>query len=271
MKSGLEQTRRVRGIVSSKKSGARVDASRHPPPAALADVVETYWTGSWDLRGEPPHVTELISDPCVHLVYEWGDRGRSARVVGVWTHLWRRELADRGHVVGVKLRAGVASAVVAAPICAFNNVITPLTTVLPTAPKPTQIVGESGSQPDAFEVLSAWLLANAKAGPDHARAQTLVETIKGDPEITSVDVLAESSGIGLRTVQRLFREHVGPSPKLVIRRHRLQEVAVRLDRGESISLAGLAADLGYADQAHLTRDFKAMVGKTPTGFLAAAD
>ena len=35
-------------------------------------------------------------------------------------------------------------------------------------------------------------------------------------------------------------------------------------RGGSIDWAGLAAELGYADQAHFTRDFTAMVGESPT-------
>jgi AraC-like DNA-binding protein len=67
-------------------------------------------------------------------------------------------------------------------------------------------------------------------------------------------------------LERLFAEHVGAPPKHVIRRHRLQEVALRLERGEAPSLADLAAELGYTDQSHLTRDFKSVVGKSPREF-----
>jgi AraC-like DNA-binding protein len=41
-----------------------------------------------------------------------------------------------------------------------------------------------------------------------------------------------------------------------------------MDSGASIDWAGLAADLGYADQAHFTRDFTAMFGETPTQYAA---
>lgn len=52
----------------------------------------------------------------------------------------------------------------------------------------------------------------------------------------------------------------------MIRRHRLQEAALRIERGEDVSLARLAIELGYADQAHLSRDFKAAVGASPKAF-----
>jgi AraC-like DNA-binding protein len=64
----------------------------------------------------------------------------------------------------------------------------------------------------------------------------------------------------------VFRAHVGATPKHVIRRTRLQEVALRLERGDAVSLSRLAAELGYADHAHLARDFKGATGKSPSAF-----
>jgi AraC-like DNA-binding protein len=59
---------------------------------------------------------------------------------------------------------------------------------------------------------------------------------------------------------------VGVGPKWVIRRYRLHEVTERMAAGSRIDWAGLAADLGYADQAHLTRDFGALFGEPPTRY-----
>jgi AraC-like DNA-binding protein len=67
-------------------------------------------------------------------------------------------------------------------------------------------------------------------------------------------------------LQRLFAEHVGVGPKWVIRHYRLNEVKRRMAAGTAVDWAGLAAELGYADQAHLTRDFAAMVGEPPTRY-----
>jgi AraC-like DNA-binding protein len=53
------------------------------------------------------------------------------------------------------------------------------------------------------------------------------------------------------------------SPKWLIQRRRLHEAAGLLAAGEMPDLATVAARLGYADQAHLTRDFRTVTGMTP--------
>src|SRR6266699_434040 len=79
-----------------------------------------------------------------------------------------------------------------------------------------------------------------------------------------------AAGMTARTLQRLFADYVGVSPKWVMRRARLHEAAERADSGEPVDWAELAADLGYADQAHLTRDFTVTIGVPPTRYAAAS-
>ena len=78
--------------------------------------------------------------------------------------------------------------------------------------------------------------------------------------------MSVASGLTARSLQRLFAEYVGVSPKWVMRRARLHEAAQRASGGEPIDWAELAADLGYADQAHLSRDFTATLGVSPTKY-----
>ena len=69
---------------------------------------------------------------------------------------------------------------------------------------------------------------------------------------------------------RLFADYVGVSPKWVMRRARLHEAAERADSGEPVDWASLASDLGYADQAHLTRDFTVTIGVSPSRYAAVS-
>jgi AraC-like DNA-binding protein len=71
----------------------------------------------------------------------------------------------------------------------------------------------------------------------------------------------------LRELQRWFRDAVGVSPKWVIQRYRLHEALSALERGDA-TVAQLAAELGYADQAHFARDFKRLVGISPSRYAA---
>jgi transcriptional regulator GlxA family with amidase domain len=87
-------------------------------------------------------------------------------------------------------------------------------------------------------------------------------------EITTVEELAERVGLSVRALQRAFHRHVGVSPKWVIRRARVQEAAERVALGQHVAWASLASELGYFDQAHLIRDFRAQLGETPAAYAA---
>lgn len=52
----------------------------------------------------------------------------------------------------------------------------------------------------------------------------------------------------------------------MIRRYRLQEAAQRLRDDPAVTIAQVAADLGYADHAHLTTDFRTVLGLTPNRY-----
>ena len=90
-----------------------------------------------------------------------------------------------------------------------------------------------------------------------------------EAEIAEVVATLRSGWIGtgprVAHFEALFREYVGVTPKWVIQRYRLFEAAERLASGQADG-AQLAHELGYFDQAHFIRDFKAMVGKSPLAF-----
>ncbi len=271
---GLEETRpsgngRARGLLSDRASGARVEARTFAPPEDLAGLVETLWIGAWDLRGQPDHETQLLADPSVNLVFEWtpGEPATAqGRVVGVWTRLWTRTLSGLGRVRAAKLRPGAAGCVLDGAAARFTNALTPL-----PEPELVAAVTAPDRDVDGLHALVRWLRDRRRAHPRGHRAVALVDYARTH-QITRVDTLAAHAGLTVRVrgLQRLFHTEVGASPKAVIRRYRLQELAVRVEAGEEGGLADLAFALGYADQAHMARDFRAATGRTLTSFARAS-
>jgi len=106
--------------------------------------------------------------------------------------------------------------------------------------------------------------------PVAGQVAELAELITSDQGLCRVAQLAEVSGLTERRLQRMFADYVGVSPKWVMRRARLHEAALRAEAGgaAAVNWAALAAELGYADQAHLTRDFTATIGVPPTRYAA---
>jgi transcriptional regulator GlxA family with amidase domain len=88
--------------------------------------------------------------------------------------------------------------------------------------------------------------------------------------LTRVDQVAERAALSVRSLQRLFATYVGVSPKAVLARFRLQDAAAEIDAGTVDDLAALAVELGWFDQAHFSRDFRAVVGTTPSAYLQRA-
>lgn len=269
-------TGRARGLVSSRASGSRVEARTYPPGTALAPLVAMLWTTRWDLRGQPSHVAELLADPCVNLAFERGGEGAaskdSARVVGVSTRLFRRELRGAGGIRAVKLRAGLASALLGPRVASLTDKVVPLSAVFGEVERVIAEVLEPEDDRLGLAALEAWLVERTRGEvpAEASLAARLVERAAAAPELTSVAAFAELAGLSPRQLQRLFREHVGASPKWLLRRFRLQEATARLERDGTSSLTELAAELGYADHAHFTRDFKAATGRTPTSFARQA-
>jgi len=270
-KGALEETRprghgRARGLTSSRVSGSRVEAGTFAAPTAVASVVGGLWWGRWDLRGQRDHVTELLGDPCVHVVCERGDDGDVARVVGVWSRLWTRRLTGRGQVRGLKLRIGAAAQLLPVPARQVTDRRVPLEELFPETRGLASAV-MSAPREEGLQVLVAWARTMLRPTVEGQEVIALAEGI-GPAGVLRVDELAERSGRTVRWLQRRFRHHVGLSPKAVIRRHRLQEVALQVERGDAPDLADLAYRLGYADQSHLARDFRAVTGLTLRGFEA---
>lgn len=228
-------------------------ATAEPSPD-LAPFVERYWTVEWSYA--EPYRQLIVPFPQVHVtVMEPG----GPRVSGVSSRFGVQELAGDGRVIGAAFRPGGFRPFLDGPVSALTDrTVAPPEVGLVPEPPSVDVAG-----------LEAWLRA-ARPEPDPLGEWVgdVVAAVAAEPAIARVDQLASRFGTGVRRLQRLFAEYVGVGPKWVIRRYRLREVTDRMERGEAIDWAGLAADLGYADQAHLTRDFAAMFGEPPTHYAA---
>jgi len=77
--------------------------------------------------------------------------------------------------------------------------------------------------------------------------------------------LAREAGVHPVSLARAFRRHYGATIGTVLRRRRVTLAASRLE-GSAEALCDIALGVGFADQAHLCRVFKATTGVTPLGF-----
>ncbi|MFD0400610.1 DUF6597 domain-containing transcriptional factor [Kitasatospora sp. NPDC127121] len=256
-----------RGVLHPARAAEAIRVERRAPAPAVARFVEFYWLVRWDRRGRPPYEQKVLAHPNVHLVFE----APRARVYGVDRSLFVRRLEGAGHVLGVKFRPGAFRSFAGHPVAGLADRSVPAAAYFgPEADRLNEdVLGERLR--DQAALADAFLLPRLPApDPVAQEVAAMVERITGTPDLCRVDDLARELGLTVRRLQRLFAEYVGASPKWVLRRARLHEAAERADAGGALDLAALAAELGYADQAHLTRDFTAAVGTSPARYADAA-
>jgi AraC-like DNA-binding protein len=235
------------------RGGRWAEFQRHwygEPSADLAPFVQHYWSVHWDLRGQEPYRQLLPPGMNVHLSFVDGAPGvvrgpsRSHSFV---------TLEGAGQVFGVAFRPGCFRPFLSGPVSDLAGRSVPMRSVF-------------GREVDAVSVDAVErLLRGDRPSPDPTAVEA-VALITAEPAITRVDQLADRLGIGVRALQRVFGEHVGLGPKWCIRRQRIAEATSRLATGCAVDWASLAVELGYADQAHFSRDFTAILGEPPSRY-----
>jgi AraC-like DNA-binding protein len=99
------------------------------------------------------------------------------------------------------------------------------------------------------------------AGPPDPAVRVAARLL-ADPR-ARVETVADDVGLSERQLRRRFHAAVGYGPRTLQRVLRFRRVVGRLDAGGRPDLAALAADAGYADQAHLTRECARLAGMPP--------
>lgn len=242
----------TRGILRPEEFRRHVALTRKPPSADLAHLVERHWMVEWDLNA--PYTSEIVTHPSVNLTFE----ADGAWITGVCTRRWNRELTGVGRAIATKFRPGGFHAFHPVSAHTLTNSVLVADTVF------------GRQRPTTFAEIEDVLRAHGWSDdPLIAEVNELHAAMLRDPSIIRVEHLCAHAGYSPRTLQRLFREYVGVTPKWVLDRIRLHEAAERMADGED-DWAGMALDLGYFDQAHFIKAFKAVVGRSPAAYALSA-
>ena len=131
------------------------------------------------------------------------------------------------------------------------------------------------SSPLAIESLVVELLTSAVRLRDLTRRghppwlSAVVDRIESEPAAAlRLSVLARDAGVSAAHLARAFRAAFGKPLGAYVRERRIARATSLLRDGER-TLADVAGAVGFCDQAHFTRAFKAQIGRTPAAFRRA--
>lgn len=271
--------RDTRGIVDPARLLELVEFARHPAGEALDGLIDWFWSVRWDLPAGQEHVQHVLGHPSANLsIGTTDDAGATVtrprgRAYGPTTRLSARHLAGPGWTVAAKTTAGGLGAFHPGAATRLTDRAVALDELglaggsLVAAV--TAAEGESARVALLRESLERVVAAADPARVAQAREVAAIAAIaERDRGVRRVEDLAGAAGVGARTLQRMFAEHVGVSPLQVVRRWRIIEAAEVAAAGAPVDWAELAAALGYSDQPHLVRDFTRHLGVSPAAYLA---
>lgn len=244
--------------------------ARTPASPDLTDLARRFWIPVWDVPEGRDSVQRVLQYPVCLLVVS----DTYARFYGVVSGLSHTMLTGRGWAVGVMLQPAAGHLITREPVRRMTDRFVDLTTLatLDAATLTRRVRSlmrddprSPESQAQARAVVEDALRPLLPVDDEGLLVNAIIEDVETSPELLRVDDLSARFDISERTLQRLLDKRIGLGPKWLIRRRRLQEAADRL-RDSDVELAGVAIELGYADQAHFTRDFRNATGMTPGEF-----
>lgn len=232
--------------------------TRIPPGSAASELVEWFWIPQWDLAHGVESRQTLLPYPAANLAVE----PDGVTLWGVSTRAGERVLRGSGWAVGALLRPAAFARVCAAPAELVDTHV-----VLDEPALHAAVTAAMPDLPAAVDAVESWLVARCgRPGPEGRLANAMAELLMNDAAVLRLDDAAARLRVSVRTLQRVAHRTVGISPAAMIRRRRLQEAAQRVREDPDASLADIAAELGYADQAHLANDFRTVLGFTASGY-----
>ena len=240
------------------------------PAPALRGAVRVVWI---QRIGAEPYVQRHLPTGGVELHCPIGSL---PRLVAPLTHPSVEVLAPGTTVVGVRFRPGGAVPMLGLPACELVDLTVPLDEIWGRAAVVLgELMSNAGTPEAALSVLQEQLVRRMAAG---AETDPLVsEAVRRlmPWRAGAVGALSSELAISHSQLRRRCLATVGIGPKALHRTLRFQGFLALVQAGEAgaeprtdYRLATLAAEAGYADQAHLSRECQRLTGLPPGAFLS---
>lgn len=226
----------------------------------LAPLVVCTWERGVPVEDAPPSA-RILPDGCVDLV--WG--GSELIVAGPDTSAFESALTAGQTVVGLRLRPGVAGSALGIPMKELRDTRVSLDLLWGrNGAEIEERLGLSATAGGRRRLLERVLTAHLPDADAPDRLVIAAGRVLGLPG-ARVSALSDVLGTSERQLLRRFDHAVGYGPKALDRVLRFQRFLARAPSvaGGEEGLARLGTELGYADQAHLTRECRRLSGMTP--------
>ncbi|MGZ3943787.1 MAG: helix-turn-helix domain-containing protein [Mucilaginibacter sp.] len=244
------------------------------PPEELRDVIKCFWYNRGDF-GELPSAFEVQPDGYAEIIFHFGSGCSilcdgllqplpSPFMMGLLNQPIVFQTKNRLEIIGIRCFPWTVFDLLGLPtgkdgVRIFEHPVARLQSALNNWV-------DAGRIDEAIAELRQYFIyerSRIAAGSVLYRAGAAMTKAKGTMPVSQVAAAAHAT---VRTLERNFKQSSGYTVKDVSGLMRFEQVRNRLWHSPDSNLASLALELGYADQSHLSREFKRYSGTTPGAF-----
>lgn len=238
------------------------------PSPRLAALVERFWL----LEGAAGGAADVIlPDGRVELIFHYSGsfwrhddtpavRQPASLLVGQMTAPVLLAPSGLAGIAAIRLRPEAARSLLRFPLREICGCFEDLDLIFPSASGLRARLAAAASDDARVAALEDWLIRLDVRQPPREVGGAVGIILRSSGR-ASIDALSSITGLGLRRMERCFHDEVGLTPKTFARIVRLQAALRRIRAGRP--LGDVAADCGYYDQPHMTRDFRQLAAMSP--------
>jgi AraC-like DNA-binding protein len=254
--------------------------SEYRPSPALASLIHRIWTLQDSAQDERPPFQRAMPDGRAELIFNLGDsfeqldRGKAieqprALIVGTTRRALQIRPTGRVDLIGIRLRPDAVAGLLRISGRELMDRALDLA-LLPRRFDHSLLEQMAGTTDEKarLRLLERQLRLAAERATPHRRLRAAVELVLRSHDPLVATRAAGAVGLSYRQLSRLFRERVGFGPKVLARITRFQRLLRALEARPNAPWSALAADTGYYDQPHLTREFRAFAAVSPQAYRA---
>lgn len=262
-----------------------IRVNEYKPETSLSPYIEWYWLGSFNDRGAGHLSWRVIPSGYVELIIHLTDlhcdlpslqgwsQSPNYTIIGLQTKPYVVRFSNNVRVFGIRFKPEGIYKVFGVPASKFAEIYEDMSQVMGRGFRDfcDKLILQK-SVPGMLKHTDRYLSGMAR---HHNQSLGYVdyaaELIRKSGGGVKIEELQNLIFIGLRQLEREFKEKIGMTPKKYLRISRLIQVHRLLESSKELNLTEIAYQTGYTDQAHFIRDYKSIIGETPSIYVKEKD
>jgi AraC-like DNA-binding protein len=250
-------------------SDTRISIFAAEPNGQLKDYIEYIWYMKWDLSTDSALTCIVVPNPCTKLVVlQQNEITYNPIVIGPKQKGELFNLQGTGATIGFDFKPGALYSILGKSMNNWPETGFKGEELFKDLPLSSDKIWNEINLTEWLEKVESYLLNHKlNHAPKNSFKQITmtIDNFLENPDKTLED-LAQQAGVSLRTLQRIFNEEVGLSPRDLLRVARFNKAIQQIGHDDFKTFANTAVDSGFFDQPHMVNEFKKLIATSPSKF-----